>query len=105
MEEPSTDAEKQLADVGSGNDNIEILISYALWIQWGDIAIEREDRARTARADMIALARYRQEYTPALGEELMASMVSISAAAHALDALYGQLVTPGIKAEIKAEGP
>jgi len=46
VEEPSTDAEKQLADVGSGNDNIEILISYALWIQWGGIAIEREDRAR-----------------------------------------------------------
>lgn len=54
---------------------------------------------------MIALARYRQDYTSALGEELMASMVSISAAAHALDALYGQLVTPGFKAEIKAEVP
>ena len=29
--------------------------------------------------------------------ELLASMVAISAAAHALDALYGQLVTPDIK--------
>jgi hypothetical protein len=33
--------------------------------------------------------------------ELLASMVAISAAAHALDALYGQLVTP----EIKVAGP
>ena len=33
--------------------------------------------------------------------ELLASMVAISAAAHALDALYGQLVTP----DIKAAGP
>jgi hypothetical protein len=37
----------------------------------------------------------------ALSSELLAAMVAISAAAHALDALYGQLVT----AQIKANGP
>lgn len=101
MEEPPADTEKQLTDVATASDGIRIMISYALWAQWGDIAVEREGRARDARADVMALARHRQEYGPALHEELLASMVAISAASHALDALYGQLVT----LEIKAAGP
>ena len=80
---------------------IEVLISYALWAQWGDIAVEREGRARAARADLVALARYHEEFAPAMYKELLASMVAISAASHALDALYGQLVTP----QIRTAGP
>jgi hypothetical protein len=82
-------------------DDIQISISYALWGQWGEIAVEREGTARAARADLVAQHRHGQEPAPAMLTELLASMVAISAAAHALDALYGQLVTP----DIKAAGP
>jgi hypothetical protein len=93
--------DKTLSDSAMAGDDFQILISYALWDQWGEIAVEREGTARTARADLVAQHRRGQEPAPAMLTELLASMVAISAAAHALDALYGQLVTP----EIKAAGP
>ena len=82
-------------------DDIRILISYALWGQWGEIAVEREGTARAARAELVAQHRHGEDPAPAMLTELLASMVAISAVAHALDALYGQLVT----AEIRVAGP
>ena len=93
--------DKNLSDGGTATDGIQVLISYALWAQWGEIAVEREGTARAARAESVAQHRHGQEPAPAMLTELLASMVAISAAAHALDALYGQLVTP----EIKVAGP
>ena len=90
-----------VSDSAGLTDDFQISISYALWDQWGEIAVEREGIARAARAELVALHRHGQEPAPAMLTELLASMVAISAAAHALDALYGQLVTP----EIKAAGP
>jgi hypothetical protein len=89
--------DKTLSDRGMATESIQILISYALWGQWGEIAVEREGMARAARAELVAQHRHGQEPAPAMLTELLASMVAISAAAHALDALYGQLVTPDIK--------
>jgi hypothetical protein len=89
--------DKTVSDSVGVTDGIQILISYALWDQWGEIAVEREGAARAARAELVAQHRHGQEPAPAMLTELRASMVAISAAAHALDALYGQLVTPAIK--------
>jgi hypothetical protein len=89
--------DKILSDSAMATDDIQILISYALWSQWGQIAVEREGTARTARAELVAQHRHGQESASAMLTELLASMVAISAAAHALDAFYGQLVTPAIK--------
>jgi hypothetical protein len=87
--------DKTLSDSALAGDDIQILISYALWDQWGEIAVEREGTARAARAELVAQHGHGQ--APAMLTELLASMVAISAAAHALDALYGQLITPAIK--------
>jgi len=89
--------EEKPAGAGFGR----ILISYALWAQWGEIAVQQEGNARAARSDLVALHRRGIDPAPSMLTELLASMVAISAAAHALDALYGQLVSP----EIKASGP
>ena len=89
--------DKILSDSAMATDDIQILISYALWSQWGQIAVEREVTARTARGELVAQHRHGQESASAMLTELLASMVAISAAAHALDAFYGQLVTPAIK--------
>ncbi len=77
---------------------LSILMSSALWIQWGSIAIDRERRARAARSQLVALHRHGQPYGDTLVVELDASIVAVSAAAHALDALYGQLITDAIRA-------
>jgi hypothetical protein len=74
-----------------------ITMSYALWLQWGEIAVEREGSARAARAELVAQHHHGQTYSPALYDEFLAAIVAISAAAHALDALYGQLITTAIK--------
>lgn len=78
--------DKTVSDSVGLTDGIQILISYALWDQWGEIAVEREGAARAARAKLVAQHRHGQEPAPAMLTELLASMVAISAAAHALDA-------------------
>lgn len=55
--------------------------------------------ASVARADAVAHKRHGAEAAPAMLLEWTASMVATSAAAHALDALYEQLVTKTIKAD------
>jgi hypothetical protein len=89
--------DKTLSDSAMAGDDLQISISYALWGQWGEIAVEREGIARAARAELVAQHRHGQDLAPAMLTELLASMVAISATAHALDALYGQLITPAIK--------
>jgi len=79
----------------------QILISHTLWSQWGEIAIERENRARRARAELLARHHHGQDAAPQMYAEFLASLVAISAAAHGLDALYGHLVTD----EIRTAGP
>src|SRR6187455_1787194 len=46
--------DKILSDSAMATDDIQILISYALWSQWGQIAVEREGTAWTARAELVA---------------------------------------------------
>jgi hypothetical protein len=66
--------EKNLSDGGTGTDGIQVLISYALWAQWGEIAAERKCTARAARAESVAQHRHGQEPAPAMLTELLASM-------------------------------
>jgi hypothetical protein len=73
--------DKNLSDGGTATDGIQVLISYALWAHWGEIAVEREGTARAARAESVAQHRHGQEPAPAMLTELLASMVAISAAA------------------------
>jgi hypothetical protein len=94
---PSAEEARRVTDWVGVSDSIQISISYALWAQWGEIAIEREGRARAARARLVAQHRHGQEIGPEFAAEFLAGLVAVSAAAHALDALYGQLVTDDIK--------
>jgi hypothetical protein len=66
--------EKNLSDGGTGTDGIQVLISYALWAEWGEIAAERKCTARAARAESVAQHRHGQEPAPAMLTELLASM-------------------------------
>ena len=43
--------DKTLSDNAMAGDDFQISISYALWAQWGEIAVEREGTARAARAE------------------------------------------------------
>jgi hypothetical protein len=40
-----------VSDSAGLTDDFQISISYALWDQWGEIAVEREGTARAARAE------------------------------------------------------
>ena len=61
-----------------------------LWLVWAEIAIDHERAARAAREQAVALRpQGSPEFSEALSRELRASMVAVSAAAHALDAFYG----------------
>lgn len=84
----------------------QAMIGYALWGQWGEIAIDREHAARTARAQMLAEHRHGLTYGPTLAAEFRASLVAVSAvdAAHALDAMYGQLISPDVRSVGPKEG-
>lgn len=88
-------------EFGTPSEGLRVLAGSVLWVQWAEVAIEREGSARVARAHLVAQYRHGQNYAPKLTEEFTASIVAVSAAAHALDALYGQLIT----AELKVGGP
>jgi hypothetical protein len=60
-------------------------------MQWLQIASEQERIAIRARAHAIELGTGSQRFGDALSEEMHASMVAISGAAHAIDALYGEI--------------
>ncbi|MDP9343595.1 MAG: hypothetical protein M3Q23_16185 [Actinomycetota bacterium] len=62
-----------------------------LWIQWTEIAMEHETEAIGIRAEALRTRQDGGEIAGLLGREMRASMVSIAAAAHSIDALYGAL--------------
>lgn len=73
--------------------SISILITPHLWPIWAGIAIDEERSAHAARAEILAIAQLpgQQGLGDALSKELRPSLVSIAAASHCLDALYGVL--------------
>ena len=75
-----------------------------LWPTWAEIAIDQEANARVARASELKLAA-EEPGKQGLGDlllwELEASLVSIAAASHSLDALYGVLVEMVIEPELR----
>lgn len=84
--------------------SVEVMMSAALWAQWFEVATDRDEAARAARADAVAKKRHGQEVAHALSREHTAALVAVSASAHALDAIYGQLVTDAIKEDGPREG-
>jgi hypothetical protein len=62
-----------------------------LWMHWLQIISERERAAIAARAQVLELGARGERVSDALSEEMQASMVAISGAAHAIDALYGEI--------------
>ena len=71
-----------------------ILIASNLWHGWMKIAIEHMHAARDARTAAAALETPRNEVSTWMSREFHASLVAVSASAHALDALYGSTVIP-----------
>lgn len=65
---------------------VTLKIKSHFWIDWAEIAIENEVAARRARHEV-----YPQDASKGLHAEKHAGMVAVSASAHALDALYGEL--------------
>jgi hypothetical protein len=65
-----------------------VLMTSSFLAQWIDIAMAREVAARAARDRALAAADP-QRRIEALQDEMQASMVAVSASAHAIDALYG----------------
>lgn len=78
-----------------------IRIQTHLWPTWGEIAIDEEANARSARAEHLKLAAGKQNLGNTMTMELRASMVSIVAASHSLDALYGVLADFVIEPELR----
>jgi hypothetical protein len=62
-----------------------------MWIHWLEIGAERERAACEARTRSVGLGIEAAEFIDKISAELHASMVAISAAAHAIDALYGEI--------------
>jgi hypothetical protein len=73
-----------------------ITIITHLWIIWMEIAIDQTRVARGVRAEMERLYRAGDSATASdlLSQEFRASLVAVTASAHALDALYGSTVIP-----------
>jgi hypothetical protein len=75
-----------LTTVGS----VRIRVSAPLWPVWLSVAIEQERRAREARAAGERIVRAGSDsFGEAMGQELRAAIVAVSASAYAIDALYG----------------
>lgn len=63
-----------------------VRIKSHFWIDWSEIAIAHEQEARYARHDL-----YPADPSAGLTAEKQASMIAVSASAHSVDALYGEL--------------
>jgi hypothetical protein len=68
---------------------IRILMQPHLWLWWAEIAIDQERLAREARKEALGLTSSGEGFGLVLHRETHASLIAISASAHALDALYG----------------
>jgi hypothetical protein len=67
--------------------SLTLTLAHHLWMSWLQIASEHEraaERARTRGLELVGGG-------DAVAEEMHASMVAISGAAHAIDALYGEI--------------
>lgn len=83
---------------------VDIKVQTRLLFHWAEIAIENERRAPEARSQLIteadeALADGRGL---AIDRELRPAMIAIAAAAHSLDALYGEIRDLALPAELVA---
>ena len=74
---------------------VQILMKTHTWLTWDAIAIEHEHEAYEARQAQLESAGEQPQFGEALAREMKASLIAVSAAAHALDALYGE-VKPSI---------
>lgn len=78
--------------------SLSVRISAALWLRWARIAVEQERAAIDGR-HLLERSKREGQALP-LDAELEPSMLAISAAAHALDGLYGslrELVDPNLR--------
>jgi hypothetical protein len=73
----------------AGGHPPSILIYTNLWIVWLDVAFEHRRAAEQARAEGIAASERGKNFGELLGKEMRASMISVSASAHTIDAFYG----------------
>lgn len=80
---------KTLTDTVNVAAGIRILMQPHLWLWWAEIAIDQVRLAREARNDALALTPSDEGFGLALNRETHASLIAVSACAHALDALYG----------------
>lgn len=74
-----------------------VTLALALWAHWAEIAVDAEGAAGRSRAAGLLAGETTGEVATPLFEEFKASLVAISATAHALDALYGQLANGEVK--------
>ena len=74
-----------------GSVGVSVAIGTHIWIHWLNVASERHQAARVARERTLSLASQGVDSGDARRAELHASMVGISASAHAIDGLYGEL--------------
>lgn len=74
-------------------ESADVEITHYLWIDWTRIAQGQFGQARAAREGARTARTAGEDIAPHLEVEYFASMVAISACAHALDALYGGLIT------------
>jgi hypothetical protein len=68
-----------------------ILITHHLWIDWTQVAFERLAAARQSRQTAEAAKVRGENWAAEFEREQRASLVSVSASAHAIDAVYGAL--------------
>lgn len=82
------DEERTLADIGHSDDSMQIKARTVLWISWARIAVQHEAMARAA---VHAMQQPGADQSRLLEQEAEAGMVSICAAAFALEALRREL--------------
>jgi hypothetical protein len=82
------DDERTLADIGHSDDSMQIKARTVLWISWARIAVQHEAMARAA---VQAMQQPGADQSRLLEQEAEAGMVSICAAAFALEALRRDL--------------
>jgi hypothetical protein len=90
----NVDVHGQAATVVVSAGTASILITSNLWYSWMKVAIEHMQTARAARTAAAAPGIPGNEFSTWMSREFQASLVAVSASAHALDALYGSTVIP-----------
>ena len=81
-------------------DDAKVKLKHHLWIDWSWIATDQIRLAGDARARALILADAGQNWASEAAGEARASMIAISACAHAIDAIYG-----GLKSAVGVQKP